>query len=44
MKMWRIVIVEKHLDDDAEETADLRHGRDCFVGRERGLPGFCPLP
>jgi len=26
MKVRGVVIVEEHLDDDAEETADLRHG------------------
>jgi len=26
MKVRRVVIVEEHLDDDAEEKADLRHG------------------
>jgi hypothetical protein len=44
MKVWRVVIVEEHLDDDAEETADLRHGWAGRVGREKGLPGFYPLP
>ena len=26
MEVRRVVIVEEHLDDDVEETADLRHG------------------
>ena len=26
MKVRRVVIVKEHLDDDTEETADLRHG------------------
>jgi hypothetical protein len=25
MKVQRVVVAVKHLDDDAEETADLRH-------------------
>jgi len=27
MEMGRIVIIKEHLDDNAEETADLRYGR-----------------
>jgi len=38
------MIVEEHPDHDAEEAADLRHGRDGCVVREKGLPVFCPLP
>jgi len=44
MEVRRIVIVEEHLDDDAEEPADLRHGRARAAGRERRLPASCPLP
>ncbi len=44
MEVRRIVIVEEHLDDDAEEPADLRHGWVRAAGRGRGLPASCPLP
>jgi hypothetical protein len=44
MEVRGIVIVEEHLDDDAKEPADLRHGRARAAGRERGLPASCPLP
>lgn len=35
MKMRRIVVVEKHLDHDAEEAADFRHGLVRVAGRGR---------
>jgi len=44
MEVRGIVIVEEHLDDDAKEAADLRHGRARAAGRDRGLPASCPLP
>jgi len=44
MKVRRVVVVEKHLDNDAEKTADLRHGRAGRVVREKCLPVSCPLP
>ena len=44
MKVRRVVIVEEHLDDDAEETADLRHEWAGRVVREKCLPVSYPLP
>jgi hypothetical protein len=43
MKVRRVVIVEEHLDHNAE-TADLRHGWAGCVVREKCLPVSCPLP
>ena len=44
MKMRWVVIVKEHLDNDAEETTDLRHGRAGGVAREKCLQVSCPLP
>jgi hypothetical protein len=44
MKVRWIMIVEEHLDDDAEETADLRHGWAGRVVWEKRLLGSCPSP
>ena len=44
MKVRRVVIIEEHLDDDAEETADLRHEWVGRVVREKCLRVSCPLP
>lgn len=44
MKVRRVVIVEEHLDHNAEETADLRHGWAGRVVREKCLPVSCRLP
>jgi hypothetical protein len=35
MEMGGIVIIKEHLDDDAEEAADLRHGRTRSARREK---------
>ena len=43
MKMGRIVIVKEYLDDDSEETADLRHAQDHGVRLEKHPPAFCSL-
>ncbi len=44
MKVWRVVIVEEHLDDDAEKTADLRHGWTGCVAQGKCLLVSCPSP
>jgi len=44
MKVRRVVIVEEHLDDNAKETADLRHEWAGRVVREKCLPVSYPLP
>ena len=44
MEVRRVVIVEEHLDDDAEEPADLRHGLARGVAPGRRLPASCPSP
>jgi hypothetical protein len=42
MEVRRIVIVEEHLDDDAEEPADFRHGQARGATQGRRLPASCP--
>jgi len=42
MEMRWVVIVKEHLDDDAEEPADLRHTRTRDARRGKGLPVSCP--
>jgi hypothetical protein len=44
MKVRRVVIVEEHLDDNAEETADLTHVGAGRVVQEKCLPVSCPSP
>jgi len=43
MEVRRIVIVEEHLDDNAEEPADFRHGQAPGATRGKRLPVSCPL-
>ena len=44
MKVRRIVIIEKHFDDDAEEAANLRHGWNGRAEQEKYLRVSCLLP
>lgn len=43
MEMRWIVIIKEHLDDDAEETADLRPRQSHGAGRGKCPPAVCPL-
>ena len=44
MEMGRVVIVKEHLDDDAEETADLRRRGTRSARREKRPLVACRLP
>jgi len=44
MEMRRIVVIEEHLDDDAEKPTDFRHGRAPGTGPGTALRAACRLP
>ena len=44
VEMWRIVVIEEHLNDDAKESTDLRHVKTRDATRGKRPQAFCLLP